>query len=42
MSEEKRTKEEYIERFANDWCNGDKEKAKEQAIVKEVIKTLEE
>lgn len=42
MSEQKRTKEEYIGLFANDWCNGDEEKAKEQAIVKEVLKSLED
>lgn len=41
MSENKRSKQEYIERFANDWCEGDIERAKENAIVKEVLKQLE-
>lgn len=41
MSEQNRTPEEYIELFARDNCNGDKEAAAEQAIVKEVIKSLE-
>lgn len=40
MSENNRTIEEYIERFAKDYCNGDKAAAEEHAIVKEVIKTL--
>ena len=41
MREQHRTPEEYIELFARDNCNGDKEAAAEQAIVKEVIKSLE-
>ena len=40
MSENNCTIEEYIERFARDRCNGDKDAAKEHANVKEVIKTL--
>ncbi len=42
MSEENRTVEEYIEKFARDHCEGDKEKAKGFAIVKEVVKNLKE
>lgn len=38
MSDRNRTPEEYIQRYANDYCNGDIEAAKEHAIVKEVIK----
>lgn len=38
MSDPYRTEEEYIQRYANDYCNGDIETAKEHAIVKEVIK----
>ena len=41
MSEQRRTAEEYIEKFANDYCDGDIEKAKEYAIVQEVLKMLE-
>lgn len=41
MSEQKRTKQEYLERFANDYCDGDIEKAKEMAMVQEVLETLE-
>lgn len=37
MSDPYRTPEEYIERYANDYCNGDIEAAKEHAIVKAVI-----
>lgn len=40
MSEQHRTKKEYIEAHANQYCHGDKEEAKEQKIVKEVCKTL--
>ena len=42
MSEQKRTKNEYIERYANQYCNGDQEEAAGHAIVKEVCKTLNE
>lgn len=41
MSEQKRTKQEYLERFANDYCDGDQEEAAGHAIVKEVCKNLE-
>ena len=42
MSENNRTIEEYIERFAKDYCNGDKAAAEEHAIVKEVEQSLQE
>lgn len=42
MSDNYRTKEEYIKRHASDYCNGDTEEAKEHAIVKEVLKEKEE
>ena len=42
MSEKKRTKEEYTERYADTYCNGDQEEAAGHAIVKEVCKTLNE
>ena len=42
MSDNNRTKEEYLERFARDYCDGDIEKAKENAIVKEVLDKLED
>ena len=41
MSEQKRTKQEYLEKFANDYCGGDQEEAAGHAIVKEVCKNLE-
>lgn len=41
MSEQRKTKEEYLEAFAQTYCDGDEEKAKEHAIVKEVLETLE-
>jgi hypothetical protein len=41
MSEQKRTKEEYLEAYANTYCDGDIEKAKEHAMVKEVLESLE-
>ena len=37
MSDRERTPEEYIERHAHDYCNGDIEAAKEHAIVKAVV-----
>ena len=37
MSDPTRTVEEYIRRYANDYCGGDVETAKEHAIVKAVI-----
>ena len=37
MSDPYRTPEEYIERYARDYCGGDIEAAKEHAIVKDVI-----
>jgi len=42
MSNRNRTPEEYVERYANDYCEGDQQKAMEHAIVKEVIVQLEE
>ena len=41
MSDRSRTKEEYIQRHADQYHNGDTERAKEDAIVKEVLPTLE-
>ena len=37
MSDRERTPEEYIERHARNYCNGDIEAAKEHAIVKAVV-----
>ena len=42
MSEQHRTKEEYTELYAHQYCDGDKEEAKEQKIVKEVCEELKE
>lgn len=41
MSERNRTPEEYIERHAIQYHDGDTERAKEDEIVKEVLPTLE-
>ena len=41
MSDRSRTKSEYIERHAAQYHNGDTERAKEDAIVKAVLPTLE-
>lgn len=41
MSDRNRTPEEYIKRHADQYHNGDIERAKEDAIVKEVLSTLE-
>lgn len=41
MSEQSRTPEEYIQRYADDYCNGDTEEAKKHAIVREVMKEKE-
>lgn len=38
MSDQVRTVEEYIQRHADTYHNGDTERAKEDAIVKEVVK----
>ena len=38
MSDYNRTPEEYIERYAKMYCNGDIEEAKKHAIVCEVVK----
>ena len=38
MSDQVRTAEEYIQRHADTYHNGDIERAKEDAIVKEVVK----
>ena len=40
MSDPHRTAEEYIQRHADTYHNGDTERAKEDAIVKEVLPTL--
>ena len=40
MSDNSRTIQEYIERYAVQHCNGDVEAAQEHAIVKETIKYL--
>ena len=37
MSDPTRTVEEYIQRYARDYCGGDVEAAKEHAIVQAVI-----
>ena len=42
MSDPTRTVEEYIQRYANDYCNGDVEAAKSHAIVKAVIEEKQE
>ncbi len=42
MSDRERTPQEYIQRHADMYCNGDVEMAAGQAIVKEVVKSLEE
>lgn len=41
MSEMKKTKEEYLEAYANTYCDDDQEEAAGHAIVKEVCKNLE-
>ena len=41
MSDPTRTPEEYIKRYASDYCNGDEEIAKEHAIVKAVLEEKE-
>ena len=41
MSDQVRTAEEYIQRHADTYHNGDIERAKEDAIVKAVLPTLE-
>ena len=41
MSDCNRTTEEYIERYAKTYCNGDIEEAKKHAIVREVVKEKE-
>ena len=41
MSETNRTPEEYIQRYADMYCNGDIEEAKKHAIVREVLKEKE-
>ena len=42
MSRLYRTKGEYIQRHAEQYCNGDVEEAKEHDIVKEACKTLKD
>ena len=41
MSDPTRTAEEYIERYAKQYCNGDIEAARTHAIVREVMKEKE-
>jgi len=38
MSDPTRTAEEYIERYAKQYCNGDVEAAKTHIMVREVVK----
>lgn len=42
MSEQHRTKEEYIERHADQYCEGDREVAAGHKIVQEVCEELKE
>lgn len=42
MSEENRTVEEYLERYASQYTGGDVEEAKSHAIVKAVCEALEQ
>lgn len=42
MSEQHKTPQEYKERYAAQYCDGDQEKAAEHEIVKEVCKELTE
>ena len=42
MSDPHRTIEEYIQRYANDYCDGDVETAKTHAIVQAVIEEKQE
>ena len=42
MSEQRRTKEEYIEQSENQNCDGKQEEAAGHAILKEACKSLEE
>ncbi len=42
MSEQHKTKEEYTESYANQYCEGDREVAAGHKIVKEVCKELKE
>lgn len=42
MSDPTRTVEEYIQRYADDYCNGDVETAKSHAIVQAVIEEKQE
>lgn len=42
MSEQYRTKEEYTERYATQYCDGDCKEAAEHNIVKEVCEELKE
>ena len=41
MSDRSRTAKEYVQRHADQYHNGDTERAKEDVIVKEVLPTLE-
>lgn len=41
MSDTSRTKQEYLERYANTYCSGDTEEAEKHAIVREVMKEKE-
>lgn len=42
MSEANKTKQEYIAKYAHDYCGDDAEQAKEHAIVKAVCEILKE
>jgi hypothetical protein len=41
MSEQSRTKQEFIEMYAKTYCNGDTEEAMKHAIVREVMREKE-
>jgi hypothetical protein len=42
MSEWNRTQDEYLKRYAKDYCDGDIEKANSHEMVKEVLKGLKD
>ena len=42
MSDQTRTVEEYIQRYANDYCDGDVEAAKSHAMVQAVVEEKQE
>lgn len=42
MSETERTSEEYVGRYADVYCGGNVKEAREHAIVREVLKQIQE